>query len=129
MQLRPDGPFSWNTSQLYTTGVLAVANAGIPLGDFNRDGHVNAADLPAMLAALTDLNRYLSANSLTDADLLAIGDIDGSGSVTNVDVQALLTLLKTGGGSVASVPEPASIVLIAIALPGLVFAVFCRRSS
>ena len=85
---------SWNTSQLYTSGVLSVANASIPPGDFNRDGHVNAADLPAMLAALTDLNRYKSANSLTDADLLAIGDIDGSGSVTNADVQALLTLLR-----------------------------------
>jgi hypothetical protein len=35
---------SWNTSQLYTTGVLSVAAApGLP-GDFNNDGIVNAAD-------------------------------------------------------------------------------------
>lgn len=34
---------SWNTSQLYTTGVLSVASAGIP-GDYNQNGVVDAAD-------------------------------------------------------------------------------------
>ena len=34
---------AWNTSQLYTTGVLSVAAAGLP-GDFNNNGTVDAAD-------------------------------------------------------------------------------------
>jgi T5SS/PEP-CTERM-associated repeat protein len=34
---------TWNTSQLYTTGVLSVAAAGIP-GDYNNNGTVDAGD-------------------------------------------------------------------------------------
>jgi hypothetical protein len=34
---------TWNTSQLYTSGVLSVGSVGLP-GDFNHDGTVNAAD-------------------------------------------------------------------------------------
>jgi hypothetical protein len=34
---------AWNTSQLYTTGVLSLNATGLP-GDFNNDGVVNAAD-------------------------------------------------------------------------------------
>ena len=85
----------------------------VPLsGDFNRDGHVNASDVQAMVAALADLNSYKAAQSLSDSQLLAIGDINGDGVVTNADVQALLDLLKSGGGSTA-VPEPSSLALAA----------------
>ena len=49
-------------------------------------------------------------------------------ALTNADVQALLTLLKSGGGSLAAVPEPASLVLLA-ALPGLALAVVLRQVS
>ena len=102
----------------------------VPLrGDWNRDVHVNAADILAMLAALSDLNSYKSANSLSDTNLLAIGDINGDGNLNNADLQALLTLLKSGGGSVAAVPKPASVVLLALALLGLAFAVVRRRGS
>lgn len=36
---------SWNTSQLYTTGVLSVQSAGLP-GDYNRNSIVDAATIP-----------------------------------------------------------------------------------
>jgi hypothetical protein len=35
---------AWNTSQLYTTGVLSVAAAPGLTGDYNNDGAVDAAD-------------------------------------------------------------------------------------
>jgi hypothetical protein len=42
--LQPVAGLAWNTSQLYTDGVLSVAAApGLP-GDFNNDGSVDAAD-------------------------------------------------------------------------------------
>jgi hypothetical protein len=77
------------------------------LGDFNRDGHVNAADVKAMESALADLPDYEIAKGLTAAQLLSIGDLNNDGKVNNADLQSLLQLLKTGGGSEAVVPEPA----------------------
>ena len=116
-------PLTWYTSQLYNNGRVSVIDTNFLPGDFTRDGHVNAADVQAMIAALTDLNAYKSADSLTSAQLLSIGDIDLSGTVTNADVQALLNLLKSGGGSVAAVPEPASLVLL---LAGILGVLLCR---
>ena len=84
-------------------------------GDFSRDGQVTAADIPAMLSALTDLNAYLSARSLSPAQLVVIGDFDNSGTVNNRDIQGLLDqVVSQGGGSVAAVPEPASLCLLII---------------
>ena len=110
------GSLAWNTMQLYTAGLLSVVDTSLLPGDFNRDGHVNAADIAAMLAALSDLNAFKTSHNFSDADLLAIGDVDQSGTTTNADLQSLLNLLKSGGGSVTSVPEPTSWVTIACAL-------------
>ncbi len=107
------GPLGWDTSQLYIDGKLIVTPF-VP-GDFNRDGQVTSADVPAMLLALTDLNAYTSTNSLNPTQLAAIGDFDGSGTVTNHDIQGLLDLVATlGGGSAVAVPEPATLVLLSI---------------
>ena len=96
-------------------------------GDFNRDGQVTAADIPAMMQALTNLKTYQATYSLTNAQLMEIGDLDGTGQVTNADLQALIDLLANGGGngSLTVVPEPASIVLLGI---GVMAIAFYRRS-
>ncbi len=56
---------SFSTQALYTTGNLATFSN--LLGDFNQDGHVNNADIPAMMSALTDLNGYETSRSLAQA--------------------------------------------------------------
>ena len=97
-------------------------------GDFTRDNHVNSSDVAAMLSALTDLNAYKTSTGLDDAGLLAIGDLNADHAVNNADLQSLLTLLKNGGGSLATVPEPASWSLMSLtALGG--FMLFRRRNS
>ena len=71
----------------------------LPAGDFNLDARLDAADVPAMLRALANLKAYQSDNKLADYDLLAVGDVSGDGFVRNDDLQALLNLLKSSGGT------------------------------
>jgi hypothetical protein len=91
-------------------------------GDFNRDGHVDAADISAMELALTNPSAYIStyAPGITDQELSQIEDVNGDGSFNNADLQALLTDLQSGGGTTDSVPEPSTIVLAALGVLGLV---------
>jgi thermolabile hemolysin len=94
-------------------------------GDFNRDGHINAADITPMEQALTNLDAYQAAHTgLTGADLLSIEDINGDKKFTNADLQSLLTNLKSGSGTTDPVSEPASSTLLLFSLPGLI-APFC----
>ena len=80
------------------------------------------------MTALTDINAYKAAHSSLDTfeagDIL---DVDQNGAVTNADLQGLLNYLKAGNGSVAAVPEPASIVLFAMA--GVACLAACRSRS
>jgi hypothetical protein len=96
-------------------------------GDFNRDGHVDAADILPMEQALTNLSDYKAtyAPGITDPQLAFIEDVNQDGSFNNADLQFLLDTLKSGGGSADSVPEPASIALLGI---GALAIVFRRRS-
>ena len=95
------------------------------LGDFDRNRAVNSQDLSAMLNALTNLPGYESTGGLSNADLLAIGDLNGDGKVTNADLQGLISLLNGGGGTGAqAVPEPNAMWLGMIAVAALFI---CRR--
>jgi hypothetical protein len=92
-------------------------------GDFNLDGKLSNADLQAMLAALQISNAYQSSHNMSNEEFLAICDINGDGVVNAADIPAMEQLLASGiqvgngifggGGSLATVPEPASAVLAA----------------
>src|SRR5262249_15444856 len=65
------------------TGVLT-------LGDINQDGHVNGADILALMRALTDINKYETIDhSLTPIQAMTIADINFDDKITNADLQAL----------------------------------------
>jgi hypothetical protein len=115
------------------TGFYGIAPAPTPQslkGDVNLDGHVDAIDLPAMLAALTDLPHYRTVvhPGLNDSGYQAALDINSDGSINNRDLQALLGLLATSGsGGVAAVPEPATAGLIVSAIVVFVFSAIWNR--
>jgi hypothetical protein len=106
------GRIVWNSSQLYTTGVLSVI-ASYYAGDFNRDGHVDAADISIAEQALTNISGYQTAHSLTDPTLFnLVADVNGDGKFTIADLQDLLLILKNGGGSADPVPEPSTFAML-----------------
>ena len=77
---------------------------------------MDAADILAMQQALANLPGYETAKGLTNAQLLLIGDINGDGVVNNADLQALINLLQSGGGSHSAVPEPTSFALLGMGI-------------
>jgi hypothetical protein len=126
-------PLGWSISQLYSMGVL-TATLYVP-GDFDRDGVATVADIPAMMSALSNLSGYQSSHGLSGPQLLSIGDLNGTSSVTNADIQALINFLANnriviGGGSATSelvpVPEPATCALMAV---GAVMLLRVRRAG
>jgi hypothetical protein len=100
-----------------------------PTGDFNFDGHVNALDIAAMQSALADQGAYDTLHGLVPANLVGLGDFNGDGKFTNADLQGFLNYLKAGNGSLSSVPEPASLLLLGLAIPALATAAYRRRKS
>ena len=96
---------SWNTSQLYTTGVLSVVGAGLA-GDYNNDGVVDAADYIVWRANLN--TPAVLPNDTTP------------GLVTAVDYDVWRAhfgqVLGTGDGTptfATTVPEPSTSLLVA----------------
>jgi len=110
--------------------ITAVASPPpIVKGDWDRNGSVTAADIPAMLIGLTDLTAYKTQKSLDDAGLLSVGDFTSDGHVTNSDMQPLLDLVGGGMGSIAAVPEPSAIGLACFAAAGMVGLVRSRMHA
>ena len=87
------GGLQWNTSQLYTSGVLSVA---LP-GDFNSDGAVDAADYVVWRKADGTPAGY-------NAWRTHFGQTAGSGSSTVTN---------------AAVPEPSTLVMLVLAAAGV----------
>jgi rhamnogalacturonan endolyase len=96
--LSPVGPATVRATSGAVSGSAAVMVAYLK-GDLNIDGHLDTADFVTMLGALANISGYQNGRNLSNQDLLAIADIDGDNHVTNADLQALLNLLISGGGS------------------------------
>src|SRR5262249_37648130 len=96
---------TWNTSALYTSGVLSVDAAGVP-GDYNGNGIVDAGDYTVWrdtLGSTTNLAADGNGNGVIDAGDYGVwkanfGNHSGSGASAN-----------------AAVPEPATLTLLFLA--------------
>jgi autotransporter-associated beta strand protein len=99
------GGHTWNTSQLYTTGVLSVVAPGIP-GDYNNNGIVDAADYTVWRDHLGQTFALLN-RSAANTGLISTADYD----VWKSDFG---NHSGSGAGATAGVPEPPSLLLIAI---------------
>ena len=70
------GMLAWDTSQLYTSGMLRVTGPGVP-GDFNNDGKVDAADYvvwrknPGGIYTQDDFNTWLPTSASRPAAVRA----------------------------------------------------------
>ncbi len=73
---------AWNTSQLYSAGVLSVASTTFLAADFDDDGDVDATDLSIWRGAF-DLNQ--------------LGDADGDGDSDGADFLAWQRQLGSAG--------------------------------
>jgi hypothetical protein len=98
-----------------------------PTGDFNFDGHVDAQDIAVMESALANPSAYESQHNLVAANLIGLGDFNGDGKFNNADLQKFLASLIAGNGNTSVVPEPASLVLLGMAVPALIAAARLRR--
>jgi T5SS/PEP-CTERM-associated repeat protein len=98
---------TWNTSQLYTTGVISVVSAGLA-GDYNGNGIVDAADYTVWRDTL---GNAVAASSGAD------GNANGVIDQADYDVWKSNFGNHAGSGSSANagVPEPAAIALALIA--------------
>jgi autotransporter-associated beta strand protein len=99
--------------------ISSIGEVTPQIGDINQDGNLGIADVQALLAALCDETAYKSLHAFTNEDLAFILDINQDGTIDNADVQAEINLLvnrpsPSAASSLAAVPEPASVLLLAM---------------
>jgi autotransporter-associated beta strand protein len=87
---------AWDTSQLYSIGVLKVAS--LLAADFNADGRVDGADLGLWKIG------YGTSSGATKSQ----GDANGDGQVDGADLLVWQQQLQSAGeaGTASAVPEP-----------------------
>jgi beta-glucanase (GH16 family) len=122
----PNTAYTGNQSPVdgtYTMQITDVEAFAFPTaGDFDRNGLVDVRDVAPMLNALCDASAFAAAHNLTTAQLTLLGDFNGDGKFTNLDIQPFLDKLaaqSSGGGTLAGVPEPASLILLALGVMAL----------
>ncbi len=100
------GGLAWNTSQLYTAGMLSVVSAGLS-GDYNEDGVVDAADYT------TWRDNVGSPTALPNDDTPGVAADDYTRWLTNYG-----TATPSNSHS-QSIPEPASMLLALLTTAGI----------
>lgn len=107
------GGFQWNVAYGANNVVLSVIGLS-PVGDYNADGTVNAADYVVWRNSL----------GATGANLPADGNGDLVVNQTDYEVWRSHFGMTSGSGLASSVPEPASAILFALVACGLAL---CRK--
>lgn len=110
------------------TGLVNYVGQSYAAGDLNVDGAITAADWTIFR---TNFHTDLSGRSLVDA--YRRGDLNGDNQSSHADFVAFKTLYDSANGAgafaamVASVPEPASLVITVVG--GLILVSMGRRSA
>jgi hypothetical protein len=110
------GGLSWNTERLYADGVLSVASAVLLPGDYNNDGHVDAADYTVWRDMLGSTGADLAADGNGD---LVVDQADYSVWRANFGNSQSASLAATG----AAVPELPSQTLLSLLMCGILVVV------
>src|SRR5262249_33485214 len=118
---------SVHTASLGPNGELLPDLAPPPLlatGDIDGNSLFNNNDLAALMQCLPDPSTYQQAHGFTPADMMLVTDINRDGKFDNADLQAEISFLQTGvlpspPAAPASVPEPATLGMMAIAMLGI----------
>ena len=98
-----------------TTGTVSYVTS--LLGDMNADDVIDDADIPLFVQALVDRAAYNALGHYSPEVVDIIGDLDGSGTFDLGDVGPFKTaVLGAGSASGSAVPEPSTLVLLALGL-------------
>jgi hypothetical protein len=98
---------------------LAWLSNSFRLGDMNGDGYVDGDDIAGFVLGMTNPAAYLAMYP-TLTNYVARGDINGDGYYDGDDIAGFVALLVSGGSPAVAVPEPSTVVLMALGTLGIV---------